>query len=69
MLEIGEPGSGRQFLRGGGEVQQLTAAAHVLGHRDQQPLGAEHREAGRVDLRHRRHVGVAAGVPEVGPVG
>jgi hypothetical protein len=68
VLQIREPGVDAQPGGDGGEIDQPTVAAHVLGHRDQQPAGPQHRVARRIHRSHRGTVRLAAGVPEIGRV-
>ena len=49
--------------------EHASLAPGVLGDHDQPAARSQHRVAGGEDLGHRRGVGVAAGVADVGPVG
>jgi hypothetical protein len=69
MLQIREPRVDPEPAGHRGQIDQPAVTAHVLGHRDQQPTGPQHRVTRRIHHSHRSAEGVAASVPEIRRVG
>lgn len=69
MLQIREPRVDPEPAGHRGQIDQPAVTAHVLGHRDQQPTGPQHRVTRRIHHSHRSAECVAASVPEIRRVG